>query len=225
MIDESERRRTELAAAQVEAEAALRRVQRAQRRASRQRDALDQAMRRQLDAYVAEALAAEQAGNLARAANSWRLALQLVPQDATLRDNWQRCLETARGKRAAEAFARAMQLRDLGQKDEAIPLLVEAATAHPTVDYLAHAAEAVAPRDAARGRQFALGALETLRAEAVGGASGRRPADLARLHLMLGRAFFAAGQHHTAREQLLTADRHRPGDPDVRALLNAIKLP
>ena len=224
-VDDVVRQQNELREAQAEAEAAARRHERATRRAARQREALDAAMRVQLDAYVQEAVAAEQAGNLARAANAWRMALQLVPQDATLRDNWNRCLEVARSKRAAQAFERAMTLREIGQAAEAVPLLVEAAVAHPTVDNLAHAAEAIAPKDKAQARQFALGALEALRAEDIAGTNKRRPTDLARLHVMLARAFLAVGQQHTAREQASIADRHRPGDPEIRALLNSIKLP
>lgn len=224
-VDDVVRQQNELREAQAEAEAAARRHERATRRAARQREALDAAMRVQLDAYVQEAVAAEQAGNLARAANAWRLALQLVPQDATLRDNWHRCLEVARSKRAAQAFERAMTLREIGQAAEAVPLLVEAAVAHPTVDNLVHAAEAIAPKDKAQARQFALGALEALRAEDIAGTNKRRPTDLARLHIMLARAFLAVGQQHTAREQASIADRHRPGDPEIRALLNSIKLP
>ncbi len=225
LVDDAARKRDEFRRAQEEAEAAARRHERATKRASRQRDALDAAVRAQHDGYVQEAVAAEQLGNLARAANAWRLALQLVPQDATLRDNWQRCLEVARSKRATEAFNRALTLREIGQFAEAVPLLVEAAVAHPTAENLAYAAEAVASRDKPRGRQFALGALEALRAEEMAGTSKRRGADLARLHVMLARAFLAAGQHHTAREQATIADRHRPGDAEIRALLNSIKLP
>jgi tetratricopeptide (TPR) repeat protein len=224
-VDDVVRQQNELREAQAEAEAAARRHERATRRAARQREALDAAMRVQLDAYVQEAVAAEQAGNLARAANARRMALQLVPQDATLRDNWNRCLEVARSKRAAQAFERAMTLREIGQVAEAVPLLVEAAVAHPTVDNLVHAAEAIAPKDKVQARQFALGALEALRAEDIAGTNKRRPSDLARLHVMLARAFLAVGQQHTAREQASIADRHRPGDPEIRALLNSIKLP
>jgi len=226
MVDDAARRQHELRQAHEESEAAARRFDRAMRRASRQREALDAAMRVQLDAYVQQAVAAEQLGNLARAANAWRLALQLVPQDATLRDNWQRCLEVARAKRATEAFSRALILRDLGQAAEAVGLFLEAADAHPTVENLAHAAEVIAAKDPRRGRQYAMGALEALRAEGMAGSSnGRRPTDLARLHVMLARAFLAVGQQHTAREQAAIADRHRPGDAEIRALLNSIKLP
>jgi len=42
---------------------------------------------------------------------------------------------------------------------------------------------------------------------------------------MLARAFLAVGQQHTAREQAMIADRHRPNDAEIRALLNSIKLP
>ncbi|MFO0635198.1 MAG: J domain-containing protein [Nannocystaceae bacterium] len=222
---EAKRQQAALLAAQAEAEAAARRHERAVMRANRQRQSLDARLRAQLDTAVAEATEAERIGNLPRAANAWRIALQIVPGDATLRSNWERCRDAARAKRAAEAFARAMTLREVGQWSEATGLLVEAAEAHATVEHLAHAAEAVASKDPGLARKFAIGALESLRAEEAAGATPRRPAELARLHVLLARAFHGAGQVHTAKEQAQVAQRLRPGDPEVRALLNSLKLP
>ncbi len=221
----AQRKQYELRLAQQEAEAAARRHERAVVRAQRQRDALGESVRRQLDAHVAEAKKAEQDGNLARAANSWRLALQLHPADRELAKNWERCRDLARHRRAAEAFSRAMSLRDLGQPGEAVPLLVEAAEAHGTAEHLAHAAEALGAKDPSRTRKMALAALDALSAEPSDAANKRRPNELARLHVLLARAFYAAGQHATAREQVLIADRHRPGDAEIAALLKSIKLP
>ncbi|MBX7083283.1 MAG: J domain-containing protein [Nannocystaceae bacterium] len=222
---EAKRQQAQLLAAQAEAEAAARRHERAVMRANRQRQSLDARLRSQLDVAVAEATEAERIGNLPRAANAWRIALQIVPGDATLRSNWERCRDAARAKRAAEAFARAMTLREVGQWSESVGLLVEAAEAHGTIEHLAHAAEAVAQKDPGLARKFAIGALETLRAEEAAGATPRRPAELARLHVLLARAFHGAGQVHTAKEQAQVAQKLRPGDPEVRALLNSLKLP
>jgi DnaJ domain len=221
----AQRKQHELRAAQQEAEVAARRYQRASMRAQRQRDALGDSVRRQLEAHIAEANQAEKDGNLARAANSFRLALQLHPGDDELKRNWDRCRDLARARRAAEAFSRAMSLRDLGQAGEAVALLVEAADAHGTAEHLAHAAEALGGKDPARTRKMALAALEALSADQAATPDKRRPTELARLHLLLARAFIAAGQLHTAREQVAIADRHRPGDAEIRTLLNSIKLP
>jgi DnaJ-like protein len=223
----AKRKQHELRIAQEEAEAAARRHERAMARARRQRLALGESVRRQIDAHVAEATEAEREGKLARAANSWRLALQLHPGDEELQKNWDRCRDLARQKRAVEAFTRAMNLRDLGQFAEAVPLLVEAAEAHGTPEHLAHAAEALGAKDPVRTRNFALHALDALRADQneTQGESKRRPQELARLHVLLARAFLAAGQQATAREQAIIADKHRPGDPEIAALLKSIKLP
>ncbi|MBK8720483.1 MAG: DnaJ domain-containing protein [Deltaproteobacteria bacterium] len=223
--DEAKRQQAALREAQAEAEAAARRHERAVLRAHRQRDALDVRVQLQLEQHMAEAAEAERQGNLARAANSWRLALQLKPGDAVLEGHWVRCRDVARSKRAAEAFARAMTMREVGQGADAVGLLVEAAEAHGTLEHLAHAAEAIAPKDPGLARKFALGALEVLRAEQSAGATSRRPPELARLHILLARAFQGAGQIHTAKEQAQVANKLRPNDPEIRALLNSLKLP
>ena len=220
----AQRKQHELRIAQEEAEAAARRHERAMIRAKRQREALGESVRRQLDAYVVEAREAEREGKLARAANSWRLALQLHPGDHELRTNWERCRDLARHRRAAEAFSRAMNLRDLGQGQEALPLLVEAAEAHGTPEHLAHAAEALGAKDPGKTRKFALAALDALRVDQNETPPKRRPPELAKLHVMLARAFLAAGQQATAKEQALIADRNRPGDPEITALLKSIKV-
>ncbi|MBC8069956.1 MAG: hypothetical protein IAG13_16580, partial [Deltaproteobacteria bacterium] len=100
-----------------------------------------------------------------------------------------------------------------------------AADAHGTPEHLAHAAEALGTKDPARTRTMALAALDALSTDQTANPNKRKPADLARLHVLLARAFLAAGQQHTAREQAAIADRHRPNDPEIRALLISIKLP
>jgi hypothetical protein len=59
-------------------------------------------------------------------------------------------------------------------------------------------------------------------------ASGKKPkrktAEVAAIHVMIGRAFLAAGQKESAKQQALVAQENRPDDPDVRALLKALKV-
>jgi hypothetical protein len=220
---EREKKAAEIAFAQAEAEAAARRYDREVQRARRQRERLQKSVRDKIDEYLHEASSAEGAGNLAKAANSYRLALQLHPMDAEIRGHWERCRDLARRKRAEEAFQRAMMYCDIGHSVEALPLLVEAAEAHPTVLHLAWAAEAVGATDPVKARDFALQALDRLAGEPETVRSQRKPNDLAAVHVMLGKAFLAAGQMHTAREQAKIAESLRPGDPDVKALLKSIK--
>jgi tetratricopeptide (TPR) repeat protein len=222
-VIEKQKQAAEIAQAQEEAEAAARRYDREIQRARRQRDRLQHSVREKIDAHLHDASSAEGAGNLARAANCYRLALQLVPTDAEIRGHWERCRDAARRTRAEEAFARAMMYRDIGHSAEALPLLVEAAEANPTVLHLACAAEAVGATDPGKAREFALHALDRLAAEPETVRSQRKPNDLAAVHVMLARAFVAAGQMHTAREQAKIAEALRPGDPEVKALAKSIK--
>jgi tetratricopeptide (TPR) repeat protein len=220
-----EREAAEIAQAQADAEAAARRHDREILRARRQRDRLQQSVRDKIDTFLRDASAAEGAGNLASAANGYRLALQLHPGDVEIRGHWERCRDLSRRRRAEEAFGRAMMYRDIGHSVEALPLLVEAAEAHPTVLHLAWAAEAVGATDPVKARDFALQAMDRLAAEPETVRAARKPNDLAAVHIMLARAFVAAGQMHTARDQAKIADTLRPGDPEVKALLKSIKAP
>lgn len=227
-LSEQQRERERVLREQEEAEAAMRRHDRAVTRARRQRERLSSAIKAQIAVHVKEASEAEKQGNMARAANLYRLALQLHPGDGELEALWARCRVEARRKRGTEAFARAMSLRDYGQTVEAVPLLVEAAEADPQVDHLAWAAEAIAVKDPVRGHRFALAALDGLRGEAASEKGPRRrPQDLHKLHVLLAKAFVALGQKHTARELLGAIDTGtgKAADPEVRALLNSIKLP
>lgn len=223
MVMVRERQAAEIAQAQADAEAAGRRYEREVVRARRQRERLQQSVRDKIETFLADATAAEGAGNLASAANSYRLALQLHPGDAEIRGSWERCRDLSRRKRAEEAFQRAMMYRDIGHTVEALPLLVEAAEAHPTLVHLAFAAEAVGVSDPVKARDFALQAMDRLAAEPETVRAARKPNDLAAIHVMLARAFVAAGQMHTAREQAKIAEALRPGDPEVKALVKSIK--
>jgi hypothetical protein len=109
-----------------------------------------------------------------------------------------------------------------------MPLLVEAAEADPTAEHLAFAADAIKVKDHVRARDLALAALDALgvseaKANADKTVTRRKAAWLGQLHLMIGRAFLAAGQKQTAKQQALIAERYCPDDMEVRALLKACK--
>ncbi len=211
-----------------EAEAAMRRHNRAQDRARRQRDRLQQRMLAQADRYRADAEVAEGSGNDARAANLYRLAMRADPHNALYRAKWEETRTRARKTRAADAFVKAQSFLELGKSEEATPLLVEAAEADPTAEHLAFAADAIKTRDNVRARDLALAALDALgkseaRANDDKTVTRRKAAKLGQLHLMIGRAFLAAGQKQTAKQQALVAEKYCPDDPEVRALLKACK--
>ena len=212
-----------------EAEAAMRRHDRAQDRARRQRERLQQRMLAQADRYRAYAEVAEQSGNDARAANLYRLAMRADPHNALYRAKWDETRKRARKTRAADAFMKAHSFLELGKSEEATPLLVEAAEADPTAEHLAFAADAIKTKDNVRARDLALAALDALgRSEAKAHADDktvtrRKAARLGQLHLMIGRAFLAAGQKATAKQQASIAEKYCPDDPEVRALLKACK--
>jgi tetratricopeptide (TPR) repeat protein len=222
-----ERRRTVLEAEEarrreLEAQARSRRQTRAAERIESERKRFEASKRSEAQRLRAEAEAAERAGELAKAANLYRLALQCAPDDAELRGRWQACRNAARAKRAASAFSRAISLVEIGQSAEAMRSFVEAADAHPTAEHLAHAAEALGSIDPVKARDYAMAALEALGTDAE--KVGKSAAQRGLLHLMIGRAFLAAGQRESARQQALVAQGLRPNDAQVRALLNSTKV-
>lgn len=216
-LDEMRRR-------QEEAEAAERRQRRAEERARRERERVVAERREEAARYRRQAEAAAADEKWAAAANFYRLALRADPTDVELQARWQEVREHAKRERAAAAFARGRSFVEIGQLTEAAALLVEAAEAHPTVEHLAHAADAVRRSDAVKARNFALAAFDALQRELASGASTRKPAEQVSLHLMIGRAFLAAGQTESARHQAMLAEQLRPDDPEIRALLKSIKV-
>jgi curved DNA-binding protein CbpA len=214
-------------AAQEQAQAEERRQRIEKRRRERARSS-EQRLRSKLDAQVdenlMEAMKAREVGNLPRAANFYRLALQADPHNAEIRARWQEARLLARKERAKVAFSRALQFADYGQMNEAVPLFTEAAEADGTAEHLAHAADAVRATEPLRARAFALRALEALNVETASKVARRDPAGIARLRIMIGRAFSAAGQIKTALEQAQLAEAALPGDPEVRSLLKSLKV-
>ena len=213
--EEARRRRAE-------GEARARRQTRAAERLQAERERFEAAKHAEADAHIAEARAAEKAGALGKAANLYRMALQCRPDDVETERAWQACLARARSERAADAFTRALASMEIGRHGEASKWFVEAAEAVPTAEHLAHAADAMRTRDPVKARAFAMAALEALGASPP--ADTGKAAQRGALHLMVARAFLAAGQRESAREQALVALRLRPHDKQIRALLNSIKV-
>ncbi|MEM6994764.1 MAG: J domain-containing protein [Myxococcota bacterium] len=175
--------------------------------------------------HIADAEKAERLGNLPAAANHYRLALRVDPNMPDVKAKWEKVRSTARRERAKEAFSRANSYLELGQSSEALPLLVEAADADPTLEHLAHAADLLRSVDAARARELAMQALNALnRDDKDQKGRPRSGAALAELHLMIGRAFLDAGQKKTAKAQAEAAQELAPDNPQVRALLKSIKV-
>lgn len=208
-----------------EAEARARRRARSVERLRAERDRVKTKLGAEAKRHREEAREAEEAGNLAKAANLYRVALNATPEDRELEARWRACLTRARQVRAADAFSKARRHVEVGQSKEAVKLFVEAAEADPTAEHLAHAADAIRDTDPANARQYALAALQALGPPPSSSEGGTTmAAQRGALHAMIARAFLGAGQRQSAREQALLAQRLRPGDPEVRTLLNSIKV-
>ncbi len=204
-------------------DAQRRRAARTAQRAERERERLADAVHAKVAAYLQAAADAEAGENFASAANNYRLALQLDPNDTTIRTRWENARGIARRIRAKDAFAQACTYVEVGHANEGVPLFLEAAEADPTLEHVAHAADAVRVQDPGRARDLAIHALRLL-TEREQASPPLRPGAVADLRLMIGRAFLAAGQAQSAREQARLVQKLRPGDPGARALLNSVKV-
>lgn len=211
--------REEQAAAELE----QRRHERAIRRAEREKNAVRKRLEEGAKAHMRDAEEALAEGNLARAANAYRLALQIEPENDALRQMWLESKRKAEQKRAQEAFSEAQRHRDYGQLREALPWLVEAAETDPTLEHLVAASDGLLEVDSTRARDFAMAAFDALVTSLAKG-EAFLPADLAAMHVTIGRAFLGAGQKESAKQQALAAKGLRPDDPDVRALLKSLKV-
>ncbi|MCA9653268.1 MAG: J domain-containing protein [Myxococcales bacterium] len=200
-----------------------RRAARDAQRVQRERDRLATAAQGKVAEYLQAAADAENMDNFARAANNYRLALQVSPHDEEIRRRWEEARSIARRRRAKDAFARACTYVEVGHHNEAVPLFLEAAEADPTLEHLAHAADSVRQQDPAKARDLAIEALRKL-TENERGPAPLRPGVVADLRLMIARAFLAAGQGESARQQVLLVQRVRPKDPEARALLKTLKV-
>jgi tetratricopeptide (TPR) repeat protein len=206
-----------------EQEAALleRRRRREAQQSDRQRQRVRARMHSEASEHLLAAAEAEREGKWAQAANLYRIALQADPEDASLRALWQRTRMAAQRDRAADAFQKALAFASTSQTEVAAALFLEAARANPTVEHLAHAADALSETDHVQAHDFAMAALDAL---GRGDGAGDDKSERANLRLMIARAFLAVGQQQTARQQALIAQELSPHDPQVRALLNSIKV-
>lgn len=209
--------------AQAATELARRRQERATHRAERERESVRQRLQEGAQAHIRDAEAALVEGNLARAANAFRLALQIEPENAALRKRWVECRAASQRKRAAEAFAEAQRHLEFGHDREALPLLVEAAEYDPTLEHLVAVTEALLEVEPARARDFAMAAFDALVVSQAKGEE-RSPAERAAMHVTIGRAFLGVGQKESAKQQVLAARALRPDDPEVRTLLKSLKV-
>jgi len=218
----------EIRAKRVRDAAAERRAIRTRNRASAQRDRVIANLTHRAAQHVQDAERAELAGNLPAAANHYRLSLRVNPDQPDVKEKWEAVRTKARVIRAKEAFSRGNAYLELGQSEEALPLLVEAADADPTIEHLALAADLLRTVDAPRARELAMAALNALSLEGSQEAAPKKKPrttqQMVELHLMLGRAFLSAGQKKTAAVQAQLAQRLAPEDPQVRALLNSAKV-
>ena len=232
--EEKERREARMAAAKAaaqeirdkheKAEVDARRKSRATLRARAQRDRVLANLAGRVGQHIKEAEKAENAGNNAAAANHYRLALRVDPNNADVKAKWEKVRNAARKERAKEAFSRALSYLELGQSDDALPLFVEAAEADPTSEHLAHAAELLRATDIERAREMAMGALNALSRElSEQKTKPKGPGRVAELRMMIARTFRDAGQFKTARAQAKAAVDLVGDLPEARALLNSIK--
>lgn len=232
--EEKERREARMAAAKAAAqeirdkqqkvEVDARRKARATSRARAQRGRVLANLAGRVGQHITDAEKAERAGNHAAAANHYRLALRVDPNNADVKAKWDKVRGKARKERAKEAFSRALSYLELGQSEDALPLFVEAADADPTSEHLANAAELLRTTNIERAREMAMGALNALQRELNDQKTKPKgPGRVAELRMMLARTFRDAGQNKTARAQAKAAVDLVPDLPEARALLNSIK--
>ncbi len=193
---------------------------RAQRKAERERDKVET----EVETNLVEANRALELGNLARASNFFRLALQADPGNEEIREQWEQTRAKARKERAGIAYTHGLQYLELGQVREATLMVVEAADGDPTAEHLAHAADLLRETDAIRAREYALRGLERLNVAMDREKPAFDATKATHLRVQLGRAFLAAGQTSTAKELVKLAKEDRPDDPEVRALLKSLKV-
>lgn len=191
-------------------------------RKHRVRDRMNDQRRQQARTHGEQAEAELAAGKHASAATFFRLAHTLDPDRDEYEHKWRECLAIARRHRAETCYERGREALKMGRIDDAARLFTEAAEADPSLRNLSEAAAVVGDSDPQRAREFALAALEALQsAPSQGLAVDDRSA--ARTHQACARAFLAAGQLHSAREQAERAHALAPTE-QTRALLNTIKL-
>lgn len=169
-----------------------------------------------------QARAELEAGRSGAAASLFRLAHDLDPENPEYKRAWQGTLASARRERATASHQNARQSLQCGRTAEAARLFAEAADADPTLRHLADAAAVVADFDAGRARGYAMAALEALQ-QAKAHEQPLPVRVVAHVHRACARAFLAAGQTASAREQAERAHQLAPSR-QTRTLLNATKV-
>jgi tetratricopeptide (TPR) repeat protein len=193
------------------------------RRRIAERMGMSDAQRQRAAQYAEQARAEEADGRFGAAASLWRLAKEADPSADEYHSRWQAALTSARVTRAHHAFAQATALRKVGDVEAAARLFIDAAEANPTAQHLAEAAYVIRETDAVRARNFAMSALDAGIAAQQSGkplTAGER----GRVHLCAAAAFLAAGQQHSARQQVGEARALIPDDEDLKRLLKSMKL-
>ncbi|MCA9697450.1 MAG: hypothetical protein KC431_07990 [Myxococcales bacterium] len=211
-------------AARLEAEAQAAREARAVRDKRRQQQMRDRALlhRRKLASEHAEQAHREiEAGRHGTAATLFRLAHEHDPQGG-YENAWRETLAIARRRRAESSFARGRDLRLANRGREAAQAYADAADADPSLRNLSEAASANAEFDPVRARDYAMLALETLQ-QATSQGKQLEAQMVAGVHQSCARAFLAAGQLASAKEQAERAHALAPSK-HTRTLLNSIKL-
>ncbi len=163
------------------------------------------------------------AGREGAAAGLFRLALDIDESNIEYHQRWHECLAIARQKSASKAFTMGLRCQEIGKTAESAHFFCEAADASPSTQNLAEAAGSIAESDPTRARAYALSALDAMEIEARSG-GGLAGSAAGRVHLCCARAFWAAGQGHSAKAQLEAVLHLLPGDPEATTLLKSIKV-
>jgi hypothetical protein len=195
----------------------------ARRRRIAERMGMSDAQRQRAVQYAEQARGEEALGRFGAAASLWRLAKEADPSAEEYHARWQAALTSARVTRAHQAFSQATALRKMGDHEAAAGLFVDAAEANPTAQHLAEAAYAIREKDAVKARNFAMSALDA----SIAAQQSGKPLSVAergRVHLCAAAAFLAAGQQHSARQQVGEARALIPDDEELKRLLKSMKL-
>ncbi|HLT40092.1 MAG TPA: J domain-containing protein, partial [Enhygromyxa sp.] len=199
------------------------RAERDRQRQQRLRDRALAERRKQAATHAEQALREREIGRHGTAATLFRLAHEQDPSNPDYQRQWRESLAIARRQRAEVSFNQGRAALESSRIHEAARFFAEAADADPSLRNLTEAAAAMAEVDPAQARSFAMTALETL-AQARAQQLRLDDRTVANVHQACAKAFLAAGQVATAREQAERAHQLL-GSKQTRALLNSIKLP
>jgi tetratricopeptide (TPR) repeat protein len=196
---------------------------RAERERERLRTRASAHKREQAATHAKQARHERDIGRFGTAATLFRLAHEHDPSQPEYEQGWRECLATARQQRAETAFGRGQEALHAGHTHEAARRFAEAAEADPSLRNLAEAAASMSEVDPAQAHSFAMAALEALLQAQAEDPTQVEARTASYVHQACARAFLAAGQLATAREQAERAHRLLPSN-QTRALLNSIKL-